>query len=138
MSYTVRPMAPDRLHWLIERAGCHRSDSLLALESVDEQGKIHGAVGFDGWLGNAAQMHVAIETPIAIRGLARAAFRWLFVEWGKEIALGTVPAHNEKALRLDCGIGFRPVYRLKDGWAKDDDVIFLELRKQDCRWLNGL
>ena len=137
MNFTVRPMARERLHWLTDRAGCHLTPTFIALEAVDADGKIHGAVGFDGWLGNAAQMHVAIETPIAIRRLAKEAFRWLFVEWGKEIALGVVPAHNEKALRLDCGIGFRPVYRLKDGWAPGDDVILLELRKTDCRWLDG-
>jgi hypothetical protein len=135
VNYQIRPMERHRLAWLSLRAGCQLTDTFIALEAVDQEGKIHGAVGFDGWLGNAAQMHVAIETPIALRGLIRESFRWLFKEWGKDIALGVVPAHNERALRIDIGIGFRPVYRIKDGWAPGDDIVLLELHRKDCRWL---
>lgn len=130
----VREMAPDRLPWLCERAGCQLSPGLRGIEAVDGKGAIRGAVGFDGWLGNAAQMHIALESPAALRALLRPAFSYLYGFAGKDIALGVVPSHNHRALRLDTHVGFRVAYRLKDGFAPGDDMILLELRKEDCRY----
>lgn len=127
-------MTPERLPWLCERAGCKLTSQLRGIEAVDSDGNIKGAVGFDGWLGNAAQMHVALESPAALRALLKPAFSYLFDYSGKGIALGVVPSHNTRALRLDTHIGFKVLCRLKDGYAPGDDMILLELRKEDCRF----
>jgi len=129
-------MPRERLSWLAERSGCSVTDALRAIEAVDDKGVIRGAVGFDGWLGNAAQMHVALDSPAALRALLRPAFQYLFDTCGKDIALGLVPAHNERALRFDRHIGFRQIYRLKDAFAPGDDMILMELRKADCKWFS--
>jgi hypothetical protein len=135
MALSVQPMYGERLQWLCERAGCQFTESLRGIEAVDERGVIRGAVGFDGWLGNAAQMHIALESPIALRALLRPAFDYLYDKCGKDIALGMVPAHNHRALDFDKHIGFREAFRLKDGWAPNDDMILLELRRENCKWL---
>lgn len=135
MSFHVRESPPLHFAWIRERTGCGVGPNFRALEAVAEDGRIRGMVGFDGWWGNAAQMHVAIESPGALRALLLPAFDYLFNFSGKSIALGVVPAHNKRALRFDKHIGFREVYRVRDGWAAGDDMVFLELRKEDCRWL---
>src|SRR5262249_21180701 len=128
-------MPPDHLPWLTSRSGCALTNILRGIEAIDENGRIHGAVGFDSWMGNAAQMHVAIENPRAIFALRRAAFDYIFNQCGKDIAIGMVPAHNEHALAFDKRLGFKEAYRLKNGAAPGDDMIFLLMRREDCRWL---
>lgn len=138
MGLTVRAMATDRLPWLCKRSGCTFSPFLRGIEAVTPEGEIKGAVGFDSWMGNAGHMHIALESPSALRVLLRPAARYFFQDCGKDVALGFLPAHNEKALKLDKHIGFREVYRIKDGAAPGDDMVLLELRKEAVgRWLNG-
>lgn len=134
MSLRVQAMPREHLPWLTERSGCALTEALRGLEAVDSTGKIHGAVGFDGWLGNAVQMHVALDSPLSLRALVGPAFRYVFETCGKDMALGLVPAHNEKAIRLDTHLGFREVYRLKDGYAPGDDMLLMVMRKIECKW----
>ncbi len=135
MSLRVFSMPPEALGWLCERAGCAWTPNLRAIWAIDKHGKIHGAVGFDGWLGNAAQMHIALENPLALRALIRPAFDVIFNQAGKDIAMAVIPSHNERSLRMVTHAGFRVAYRLKDGWAPGDDMILLEMRREDCQWL---
>lgn len=135
MSLVVQAMPRERLPWLVERSGCAFTNTLRGIEAIDSEGRIHGAVGFDGWMGNAAQMHVAIEHPMAVRALLKPSFHYLFNQVGKDVALGLLPAHNERALRFDKHLGFRETYRLKDGAAPGDDMVLLEMRRDECRWL---
>lgn len=134
MSLRVQEMTPARLPWLCARAGCAMSPHLRGIEAVDARGVTRGAMGFDGWLGNAAQMHIALDSPAALRALLRPCFQYIYGFAGKDIALGVIPAHNQRSLRLCTAVGFRVVHRIRDGQAPGDDVIVLELRKQDCRW----
>lgn len=137
MSLTVRAMARDRLPWLCSRAGCTLSASLRGIEAVTPEGEIKGAVGFDGWMGNAAQMHLALASPSALRALIRPAAKYFFEDCGKDVALGFLPEHNKRALKLDTHLGFVEVYRIKNGAAPGDDMVLLELRKEACeRWLS--
>lgn len=135
MGLTVQAMPPERLLWLCSRSGCALTPALRGIEAIDDKGIVRGAVGFDAWLGNAAQMHIALDSPIALRALLGPAFRYLFVDCGKDVALGFLPSHNVRALKFDQHIGFREVYRLKDGAAPGDDMVLLELRREECRWL---
>lgn len=137
MSFHVQEAPPEHYQWLISRAKCVATPHFRAIEALDGKGEIKGMVGYDGWLGNAAQMHVAFESAIAARALLTPAFDYLFNFAGKEIALGLLPSHSTAALRFDLHIGFREVHRIKDGWAPGDDMVLLEMRKDECRWLRN-
>ena len=130
----VRAASPMEFVWLKDRTECALSPTFRAILAEDNTG-IRGMVGFDGWTANAAQMHVCLESPGALRALLRPAFSYLFHEAGRNIALGLVPSHNDAALRFDKHIGFRETYRVKDGWAPGDDMVLLEMRRDECRWL---
>ncbi len=138
----VRASVPGHFAWLVERTSCAITPGFRAIEAVDDEGRILGMVGFDGWWGEpgqggSVQMHVAIEKPIAVRRLAPAAFDYVFRQAGKDVAIGVVPAHNRRALEFDLHLGFREVHRVRDGWARGDDVVLLEMRRDDCRFLRG-
>jgi RimJ/RimL family protein N-acetyltransferase len=131
----VQAAPPLHFPWIAERTGCALSPSFRAIEAVDEKHRIRGMVGFDHWMGNSAEMHIALDAPAALRALLQPAFDYLFNQAGKDVAIGIVPAHNAKALAFDKRIGFRELCRIKDGWAKGDDVVVLEMRREECRFL---
>ena len=131
----VRAMPPEHYPWLAVRAQLTIGPEFRAIEAIDDAGRILAAVGYDGWAPNSVSMHVALEHPAALRHILRPAFRIPFVEFNKGVVFGTVLATNEKALRLDLHVGFREVARLKDAWAPGVDVLILEMRREDCRWI---
>jgi len=139
VSLQIVSMPEAALPWMTERTGLELTSGLRGIMAVDGKGKIHGAVGFDRWLGNAAHVHIALDNPLVVRSLAPAACAFLFgAPCWKEIAIGVIPAHNERSLRLATRVlGFKVVHRFKDGWAPQDDVVLLEMRKEDCKWLGG-
>ncbi len=92
-------------------------------------------VGYDGWLPNACAIHVAIEEPMAGRRLVRPAFGIPFLEMGLGLVLGWVLSTNTRALRLDLHLGFRETHRIRDGWRPGVDLVLLEMRREECRWI---
>jgi RimJ/RimL family protein N-acetyltransferase len=138
---TVRPAPPEHYPWIAERAQLVLSPGFRAIEAVDAEERILGMVGFDGWTPGAVSMHQAIEHPIALRRLLGPAFGIAFdpppLGAGKRTVIGTVLSTNAAALRLDRHVGFREVGRITDGWDAGVDLVMLEMRKEDCRWIRS-
>lgn len=136
----VRPAPPEHYDWLARKANLVIGPSFGALEAVDGD-RILAMVGYDGWTPNSCSMHVAVDDPYAALRLIRPAFGLVFDAppkgLGKGVALGSVLSTNEKALIFDRRLGFRQIARLSDAWAKGVDVILLEMRREDCRWVEA-
>ncbi len=129
----TRQAPPEHYSWLCDKLGCSPSGNFMAWEAVRPDGSIAGMIGFDCWWHNAAQMHFAMESSIAFRALSAVAFEHVFRQ--REVVVGWVPASMEMLFRMAYKIGFRELCRVKSGWAKGDDMIMLELRAADCRYL---
>lgn len=136
----VRPAPPEHYDWLARKANLVIGPSFGALEAVDGD-RILAMVGYDGWTENSCAMHMALDEPIAIRRLLKPAFGLVFDRppkgLGKGVVFGSVLSTNEKAMRMDLRLGFRQIARLRDAWAKGVDVILLEMRREDCRWVEA-
>ena len=61
------PTGPNQ--WLTERIGYRPTNDFKAIAAVRADGRILGMVGFDSWTKSSAAMHMAIESPIALRAL---------------------------------------------------------------------
>ena len=137
----VRIAPPEHLPWLAERAGLFIHPNLAAIEAVRENGAIVGMMGFDGWLGNSCQMHVALEHPSALRHILRPSFHKVFDDppngLGYACVFATVRDDNKAALELVEHVGFRKVGRSRDCVSKGVGLVFHELRREDCRFLRG-
>jgi RimJ/RimL family protein N-acetyltransferase len=131
----VREAPRDHLPWLAERAGLTVHPALRAIEAVDDQGRIHGMVGFDGWFGNTVALHVALDNPAALRSLVTAGFQIAFDVAHKGVALCCVVGTNRKSLRLVQHLGFRFAYSIRDGWMPGVDMVWFEMRREECRFL---
>jgi hypothetical protein len=125
------------LAWLKKRAGCQLTQDARGLKAVDSYGATRGMVAFDSWTDNACQAHMATDTPIAWRALLPAALDYVFRQAGKGILLGAIPAKNVASIRFARAAGLFETHRVRDGWAVGEDLLLLELRREDCRFLSS-
>lgn len=132
----IHVRATRDFRFLVDRTGCPVTKDFRAIEAIDERGgRTLGMVGYDGWTPNSVQMHVAIDSAIAVRRLLQPAFSYVFEQVGLGVAYGSTPAWNKRALAFNESVGWKVVHRLKDGWSPGVDIVLQEMRKETCRWL---
>lgn len=134
----VRQAPPEHYSWLLSRLGCAATPDFRALEAVDEKDVIHGMVGCDYWTLNAVHMHVAVTSGVRGHCLIRPAFEWVFETARRGLALGLIRSDNPKALKLNLHLGFRETHRIREGAAAGVDLVLMEMRREECRWLKPL
>lgn len=132
----LQASAREDFDWILRRAHCVLTPYARALKAVDREGAIRGMVAFDNWTENAVQVHMAVDAPIVWRRLLPAAFRFAFEHAGKGLMVGITPASNARSLNFQWKTGFRPAYRIRDGWAAGEDMVISEMRREECRYLN--
>lgn len=131
----VRAASPESLRWIEARTGCVLTRNAKGIEAVDAKGNVRGQVAYDCWTDNAVQAHMAVDTPVAWRSLVRPAFEYPFSQAGKSVILGIIPAGNARSIHLARRLGLRETHRVRDGWARGEDLVVLEMRREECRWL---
>ena len=131
----IQSAAPSRIEWLTERTTYVPSKDVRAIEAIDREGVTRGMVAYDHWAHNSVQMHVALDSPIAARSLLSAAFSYPFIMLGLGVVVGIVPASNQRSLHHALHLGFEEKHRIKDGWEVGTDLVVMEMRKENCRWI---
>jgi hypothetical protein len=134
-SVHTRAATVDERTWLATRLGFCLTPDARGVAAVDDIGAIRAMVVFDQWTDNAAEAHMCSEDPRAVWPLMRAALGYFFTTTGRSVLLGRVRASNTKALAFDARVGFRETCRIRDGFAVGDDMVILEMHRDDCRWL---
>lgn len=131
----VRAASPESLRWIEARTGCVLTREARGIEAIDSRGVVRGQVAYDNWTENAVQAHMAVDTPVAWRALVKPAFEYPFTQSGKSVIMGVIPAGNARSVHLAKRLGLRETYRVRDGWANGEDLVVLEMRRDECRWL---
>ena len=126
---------PEEYEWLVERSGCDITPGFKAIKVVDGKGKIHGMVGYGNWTANAVVLTIALDNPAALREMLKWGFRYPFEQCGRGIALAMVRGKNKRSLSLCNKVGFREVYRVKDGIEVGEDMVMFQMRREDCRYI---
>lgn len=126
----------EHVLWLAERAQFNPSMDIKAIEAVDAAGRIHGMAGFDGWTANSVVLTLALDNPACFRQLILAIFHYAFVQAGRGVALATVRGSNVRSLKLCKHVGMREVYRVRDGVAVGEDLVIMEMRREECKWIS--
>ena len=131
----VQIAPPEHHPWIISRLGSMQSAKFVAVEAIDDAGKIHGMVGYDGWAENSVVMTIALENPASFRSLLPMVFTFAFMDLNKGVALTTVASTNKRSMNLCERVGFRQIARVKDGISLGVDYVFYEMRRENCRWI---
>lgn len=135
----VQAAPPEHHPWIAERAHLALHPGFMALEAIDEGGRIIGMVGFDSWWPGAVALHVALAHPAALRHLIRPAAGVVFDApprgFGRRAVTATVLSSNARSLHLAQSFGFRLVYVGRDYAGPGVDVHFFEMRREECRWI---
>ena len=123
------------LDWANEKLGvkfdyrdCHW------ISNIGDNGIILGVVimsRFSPW--NCELSVVSISPRFLTRELLRVVFNYLFNQIGLVRATSVIETDNEKALKLNRGLGFIDEGLLKN-WFGSKDGIVLGLLKKDCKW----
>lgn len=93
-------------------------------------------IGYNGFNGRSCLMHSAIDDPSAItRTFVQEMFRYPFEQMGLTHVLAVVASDNTRALEIDLRVGFREVHRLNGAGLSGADLIILEMKREDCKWL---
>jgi hypothetical protein len=114
------------------------SKATRGLVATDTNGTPVGVVLLDNWSENSVMGHIAVQSPIALRDLLPEAFSYVFNFCQKGMMLGCVPADVVKALKLNAHIGFKEIYRIKDGWDVGIDTVMLQMLKADCKYITKI
>jgi hypothetical protein len=125
------------LDWAAERVDITFSPRAQGIAALDASGCVRGVVVFDSWTPTAAQLHVALDTPIALRCLLTAGFGYVFRQEGRRLLWMLVNESRSHAVHLAREMGFREAHRVRQGESSDLDIILFEMRREECRWLKG-
>ena len=128
----VRAATPLDVTWFEQRTGYVLPSNTRGLAVGTPP---RAAVLFDGWTPNSARIHVAIDAPGACRRLLAEAFRWVFSVVG--VLVANIRAGNARSVRLAQRVGFTETHQVRDGWQVGEPVLVLEMRREQCRWLEG-
>ena len=117
----------------------NRSEDFQAIGRLSAYtNELIGVVAYNGFCGKVCQMHVAGVGNWVSREFIHAAFDYPFRQLQLNAIFAPVEGTNERALRFEKHMGFREVYRLPSGWDVGVDLVFLEMRLEDCKWLRPI
>lgn len=92
-------------------------------------------VAYDEFCGATCQMHWASENARYLpRELIHFAFRYSFNVLKLRRVFGLINSTNTSALRITLWLGFKEVYRAEDCHHDGGDIVFLEMRADNCTW----
>ncbi len=122
---------------------CQRTHPVLAKDTTGfvayRGNRVVAASVFDNWTANSCHVHLAIEDPFVLRhGFLEECCDFVFGYAERGLALAVIPETNEDSIRFSRHVGFREIFRVRNGYQKDVDLVFLELRKHECRWLTPI
>ena len=125
--------------WVCAQVPLTYVEDTCGIMAVDlETGKTVGAVIFDNWTANSVQTHFIITTPMLLRhGFLEQAYDFIFNEKGCKFMYGLVPSNNHKACTLNKHMGFTEKTRMTDAYADGVDFILMELKRENCKFLNN-
>ena len=135
----IIPAAEKHVQWITEKIDLLKVADAKGIAAESDDGRILGVCMMDTWLENSVQIHIA-ASPACFRKYTflREVFNYIFITANRQIAIGIVNSDNQKALKFDKKLGFIEIARIKDGCKTGVDTVLLELRRENCIWINNM
>jgi len=92
---------------------------------------------YDHWTYSSVNVHIWSSSPRWLMHplFIKEIFRYPFEVCNRKILLAVTPGDNEASLRFSKVLGFREIFRHKDGWKDGVDMVVKEMHRKECRWL---
>ena len=105
----------------------------------NENGGVGAMAIYDRWTPTAVEMHAYSAGPQYVfrPEFCKAIFEYPFVQQNKMLAFAVTPCDNIASIALARFLGFREVYKIRDGWDLGTDMVIQELRRENCRFLEN-
>ena len=118
--------------------GYHVGEDFRGIKLVDSTNKILAMCGFDYWAPNAAQIHIWLPARLGLRSKSffKELFKYIFVSSDKGVVIGCIPESNPACIKFTQGMGFKEIFRIKDGWDIGQDMVVNEMRRENCKWID--
>jgi len=98
-------------------------------------GEVKAVVVYCGFFGKACMIHVTGDgSHWSTKDFLKCVFAFPFKKWNLKVIIGTVAGSNKKSLKLCRHLGFRKVAEIPDA-HEEGDLVILEMRPADCRFL---
>jgi RimJ/RimL family protein N-acetyltransferase len=120
--------------WIAEQEGCEYPQNTACI-GQEKDGKLIAVVGYNGFLPNSCQIHVASTDVYWLnKELLFAIFDYPFNKVGVKVIIAPIYKGNVKSLNLCRKLGFKQVADIPYAHLNGDLVVMLMERNQ-CKWL---
>ena len=123
--------------WIRLRLPVLKVEDSTGIVAVDlETGERLAACVLDNFTENSVQGHfVTADTMVLRHGFIQECFRVVFEVCGKKRLYAYVLSDNEPIIKLTRHVGFTELARMEQGWDDDVDYLILELKRENCTYL---
>lgn len=127
----IRAATPSEIEFVCGKLPLNYSS---AMRGVRNDGAM---VVYDSWTHNAVQAHIYSTGPRFLLDptFLREVFSYAFEQCGKGLVYTITPSDADASLAVSKALGFKEVFRQKDGWKDGVDMILKEMRRNECRYL---
>ena len=136
----IRAATMDEIEYVCDKIQFVKYDRCNAVMLEDEVGGVGAMAIYDRWTKSAVEMHAYSASPKYVfqKEFCKAMFEYPFIQQNKMLAFAVTPCDNTASLALARFLGFREVYRIRDGWDSGTDMVIQEMRRENCRFLEKI
>jgi hypothetical protein len=136
----IRAATQEEIKYVCEKINFVYYDRANAVLIEDEVGGIGAMAIYDRWTKTAVEMHAYSKHPKYVfrPEFCHAIFEYPFVQQNKMLAFAVTPCDNMASVALARFLGFKEVYRIRDGWDSGTDMVIQEIRRENCRFLEKI
>ena len=126
-------------NWVAEKIGCNPWPDDTAALGLEENGALVAGVVLDGYMAHGCgSLHCAgVGKHWLNRQFLLAVFDWCFNQLDLKVLLNRVSGANAASLRFTEHVGFSQLARFPKAWDGENDLVLFELRRENCRWIEG-
>jgi len=126
--------------WVNQQVPIVQCSDTCGIMAIDlDKNETVGAMILDNFTHNSVQTHFMISSSIVLKhGFLEECYDYVFNIEGKKFMYGMVPGDNEAAIKLNKKMGWTEKVRLTEAFKPGVDYVVMELKKENCRYLNVL
>ena len=132
----IIPASEVHFRWMERKCVLERHADEKGIAAESDEGRLLGVFVLNKWTEGSVHVHVGIDSPMCFRGYTfiTELFNYIYNTAGRLTAIAMVRSTNTKALKLDKHVGFTEVGRIKDGVRLGEDIVILEMHRDNCHW----